>query len=284
MCRLYGFRANEPTKVECALVLAQNSLMAQSREDHRGSDHSDGWGIAYYEDGLPEVERRATAAYDDLRFSLTAERVFARTVVAHVRKATVGLTSRENTHPYVFGRWSFAHNGTVVGFADLESELASEVPEDLRQHRRGSNDSELAFYWVLGRLRKAGIDLDGDPPETAALAQEFGRAVCELAERSTAAAPDKTARLNFLLTDGRRMIASCWNRDLHLLERRGVHDCEICGIPHIDHVEREAYRACVVSSEPITHEPWQELPHGSLIAVGPDLEARIESLGTPAVA
>lgn len=33
MCRLYGFRANEATKVECALVLAQNSLLAQSRAD-----------------------------------------------------------------------------------------------------------------------------------------------------------------------------------------------------------------------------------------------------------
>ena len=31
MCRLYGFRATEPTRLECALVRAQNSLVVQSR-------------------------------------------------------------------------------------------------------------------------------------------------------------------------------------------------------------------------------------------------------------
>ena len=63
MCRLYGFRGNEPTKVECSLVYAQNALLAQSTGDERGEAHLDGWGIAVYEDGWPEVERRDTAAH-----------------------------------------------------------------------------------------------------------------------------------------------------------------------------------------------------------------------------
>ena len=33
MCRLYGFRANEPTKVECTLVYAQNAHTAM--EEYR---------------------------------------------------------------------------------------------------------------------------------------------------------------------------------------------------------------------------------------------------------
>jgi predicted glutamine amidotransferase len=55
MCRLYGFRATEPTKVECTLVHAQNALMVQSRRDR----HGHGWGIATYEDHRPRVERHA---------------------------------------------------------------------------------------------------------------------------------------------------------------------------------------------------------------------------------
>lgn len=35
MCRLYGFLANERTKVECSLVHAQNALLHQSRADIR---------------------------------------------------------------------------------------------------------------------------------------------------------------------------------------------------------------------------------------------------------
>ena len=57
MCRLYGFRANEPTKVECSLVHAQNALLSQSVMDARGVPNADGWGIGYYDNSLPHVER-----------------------------------------------------------------------------------------------------------------------------------------------------------------------------------------------------------------------------------
>lgn len=35
-CRLYGFLANEETKLECTLVLAHNSLLSQSKKDSLG--------------------------------------------------------------------------------------------------------------------------------------------------------------------------------------------------------------------------------------------------------
>jgi glutamine amidotransferase len=47
MCRLYGFRANAPSQVECALVRAQNALLGQCRRDERGLSNADGWGIGY---------------------------------------------------------------------------------------------------------------------------------------------------------------------------------------------------------------------------------------------
>ena len=74
MCRLYGFRANEPTKVECTLVHAQNALMVQSREDLAGKSHANGWGLATYEDHLPHLERQAWAAYHGEHFRRAAAR------------------------------------------------------------------------------------------------------------------------------------------------------------------------------------------------------------------
>ena len=55
MCRLYGFLANEPAKVDCSLVYAQNALMQQSRVDESGLDHTDGWGIVTYHEGVPHL-------------------------------------------------------------------------------------------------------------------------------------------------------------------------------------------------------------------------------------
>ncbi len=66
MCRLYGFRANAPSKVDCSLVKAQNALLEQSRRDERGLENADGWGIAYHPNGTPKVLKRYTAAHADV--------------------------------------------------------------------------------------------------------------------------------------------------------------------------------------------------------------------------
>ena len=72
MCRLYGFRATEDSKVECTLVHAQNALMVQSREDLSGYSHAHGWGVAIYEDHAPRTEKEAWAAYHGEHFHRTA--------------------------------------------------------------------------------------------------------------------------------------------------------------------------------------------------------------------
>ena len=88
MCRLYGFSANEPTKVDCSLVFSKNALMQQSRVDQVGRDHTDGWGIATYQNGQPEVHKKSTAAYNDRLFSTTADSSYSTVIVAHVRLIT----------------------------------------------------------------------------------------------------------------------------------------------------------------------------------------------------
>lgn len=161
--------------------------------------------------------------------------------------------------------------------------MTEETDPDLAELRRGTNDSEVVFLWLLTRLRRAGIEPDAEGGTGAAATAELGEALRSaletLIERGEEAAPDHVSRLNFLLTDGRRLVASRWNRDLHLVERVGVHDCEICGIPHIHHAGEREYRAVVLASEPLTQEDWRQVPQGSIVTVTPDLETRIEPLG-----
>ena len=120
MCRLYAILANEPTKVECSLVYAQNALMQQSRSDEIGRAHADGWGIVCYDEKdrwkVPTLVRHINAAYKDMHFSHTAEKVYSKAVVAHVRLGTVGSVSHLNAHPFTHNEWTFAHNGTIPCF------------------------------------------------------------------------------------------------------------------------------------------------------------------------
>ena len=137
MCRLYGFQATEPTRLECSLVRAQNALMAQSVMDREGLTHGHGWGVAEHPDGLPFVEKQAWAAYHGEHFKKTAARLYSRMAVAHVRRATVGAPGLENTHPFVHGVWLFAHNGTVPNFEQVRSSLLPGLDELHRSEIRG---------------------------------------------------------------------------------------------------------------------------------------------------
>lgn len=277
MCRLYGFQSNEATKVECTLVHAQNALMLQSASDARGRRHADGWGLAFYHGEMPELERRAHAAFEDLHFSRTAERIYSPSVVAHVRLATVGRISPQNCHPFVFGNWTLAHNGTVTAFDRLRAELEGETDPDLQAIRAGDTDSEQLFLWLLTRLRRSGISLD-DHPSSTRVADVLAAAIPELALRCAAAGGDP-ARLNVVLTNGNLMVAVRWKNDLFMVERTGVRDCEICGIPHIQHDEHTEYHAVVIASEAISSEAWQEVPDASVIAAEAGVVIRQTSIG-----
>lgn len=271
MCRLYGFRATEPTKVECTLVHAQNALMIQSRLDRSGLSHTDGWGVGFYNDHHPDVERRASAAHEDLLFSATAERVYSETVVAHVRHATVGVPALMNCHPFCHGVWMFAHNGTVEGFDRVSRRLEQETDRRFLELRRGTTDSEAVFLWLLSRMRDVGIDAAAPAGDLAALVGLIEQAVRDLVAWSREARPEKPSKLNFLMTDGASLIATRWNRSLYCVKRQGIHDCEICGIPHVSHDTGVKYRAVVVASEPISHERWEEVPEATLLAVDGDV-------------
>jgi predicted glutamine amidotransferase len=269
MCRLYGFRANEHTKVECALVHAQNALMAQSRRDRTGESHLHGWGVAMYENGFPHVERQAWAAYHGEHFRRAAARAYARTVLAHVRAATIGPPALENTHPFSNGSWSFVHNGTIPAFSSIREAMLAAMSDDHRGAIRGDTDSEHLFHLILSLHER----------EPARLLEETVRAaILKVIAWSRAAAPSERAGLNVILSDGERMVGTRWGRSLYYLERRGLQPCEICGVPHIVHQPARTYRAIEVASEPITDEPWLAVAERVLYTVSPDISLRFEPL------
>jgi len=258
MCRLYGFRATEPTKVECTLVHAQNALMVQSRGDLAGQGHANGWGVATYEDHRPHVERQAWAAYQGEHFQRAAARIFSRQVLAHVRRATVGKPKIENTHPFVDGSWTFIHNGTIPSFDQLRPRLLALLPEDRCKAIRGDTDSEHVFHY-LRHLQVRAPDR--------ALLDVLRQGLRQIVEWCHEIEPAAGIGLNVILTDGEQMVGSRLGRTLYYVERDGVHDCEICGFPHIHHDSHGRYRAVVVASEPISRENWREVPERSVYRV-----------------
>jgi predicted glutamine amidotransferase len=269
MCRLYGLHANEETKVECSLVHAQNSLMAQSKQDLSGYSHGHGWGVATYPDGMPEISKQAWAAYHGEHFRDAAARTYSRTVLAHVRRATVGDPGMANTHPFTYAQWAFAHNGTIPNFDLVRPKLLDGMSETHRNLIKGNTDSEHMFHFLMSRheedLSRPIFDIVKDGArEVVAWCQEVD--------------PEKGIGLNILLSDGNLFVGTRWGRTLHHVVRHGIRDCEICGFPHIHHDPKMDYRAVVVASEPITHEVWTEIPDQSAYYISPDFGLVIKPL------
>lgn len=269
MCRLYGLRANEPTRVECSLVHAQNALMAQSRKDLAGLTHGHGWGVAEHPDGLPVVEKQAWAAWQGEHFQKHAARVYSRAVIAHVRRATVGEPSLENTHPFVHGRWLFAHNGTVPHFPKVRAPILAAMDRLHRDEIGGTTDSEHIFHYLLTLWSR-----HPERPLRTTLAEGLRQVIAWCREVAADALPS----LNVLMTDGDTMVGARLGRTLWYLEREGLVTCEICGKTHVHHDPRRDYRSVEIASEPITRESWRRVPNGTVFNVDPDMRLNFAPL------
>jgi predicted glutamine amidotransferase len=275
MCRLYALSANEPTRVECGLVRSQNALMRQSQGDAEGMAHGHGWGVADYPDGLPVIEKQTWSAFHGEHFAKKAARVYAHTVIAHIRRATVGPPSMENTHPFGHGRFIFAHNGTVPNFELVRQRMLEHIDPLHQAEIKGQTDSEHIFHFLLTQWSHGPqIDL----LETVRLGLEQIVSWCREIDA------EKAVGLNIILSDGESIVGSRLNRSLWFLERDEIIHCDICGRPHVHHEAKTAYRAVEVASEPVTPEdPWKTVPNATAYTVDPDYKLRIVPLRLPMI-
>jgi glutamine amidotransferase len=259
MCRLFGCHSLDPGAVTHELFHGANALRVQSRE------HPDGWGVGWYEKDVPRVVRSLTPAHGDADFEKLSHFVSAQTVLAHVRKASVGAVSAENTHPFQRGPWLFAHNGTVPGWERARGPLESLIDPSLRSGLSGETDSERCFLLFLSRLRRhCGLERPDAASAAAALAETV-TLVREVAE-----ADGQEASTTFLVTDGRLLLACRRGRTLFISS------------PAPDAEGRCGYVA-IASEDPGEPPPggrraWRLLPEEALVAVDEQLRLRVTSL------
>ena len=264
MCRLFGFRSNKPESVHPPLVAERNSLLQQSRE------HKDGWGIAAWEGSdRPEVAHGLGAAHADPDFERVAARTSARTVIGHVRLASVGPVILPNAHPFTHGRWAFVHNGTLRDFARHRAVVEGAIAPDLRARVRGDTDSERCFYLFLTQLRQDAPDF-GRGASVSVVARALARTlrfVADVTDRTDATEGPPRSSTNFLVTDGDVMVACRRGRTLYFSEkkRRGQTPAE----PPPPGV---ALTQLVLASEHLEGEShWHEVPEEHFVGVDGEL-------------
>lgn len=246
MCQLLGMNCATPTDI----TFSFSGFAARGG----GTDtHGDGWGIAFFEDKACRLfidhESAATSAIARL---VKEYPIKSRNVIAHIRKATLGVVRLENCHPFMrelWGRhWIFAHNGHLEGYAPHLNGIYQPV---------GDTDSERAFCDLLEGLR-ARFGVTAPSPE------ELFAALAELVVPMC-----RYGTFNFLLCNGQALYAYATTRLQYVVREwpfRTAHlvdtDMDIDFSQHT----RPGDRIAVIATEPLTDdEKWVPFECGELI-------------------
>jgi predicted glutamine amidotransferase len=251
MCRLFGMSAGEVrAQASFWLLSAPDSLVQQSRRE------PDGTGLGWFDPhDAPHVYKRPIAAYRDKEFAHRAQTVSSRTFVAHVRFASTGALTLDNTHPFQQRGRQFAHNGVVEEMATLEAELG-----DALELVHGETDSERYFALITREIERASGDVTAGITSAARWIAENLPLFAINCVLSTA---DSVWALRYPET-----------HELYVLERQAgealAHDSSLGTKVRSEH--GRDHRLVVLASERMDDDPdWRLLESGELLQVGAQL-------------
>jgi len=200
--------------------------------------HKDGWGILTYDKGKPRYLGREPSdpfngsGYDHAIGEIGE--IQPQIILGHLRKASCGEHSIENTQPFLNSKWSFAHNGTI--YSPGLKRIADE------------NDSRAYFRTLLDTVRNPNIE--------SALVTTMKKIRHGISLNSDATGQTYSS-LTFLLTDG---IAIYALRDFSDETERDYYTMYY----------RLFQNGIVFCQQKIIDGEWEEIPNKTLAAYHPD--------------
>ena len=248
MCRLFGLTSGTvPVQATFWLLDAPDSLEAQS---HRNADGS---GIGFFgSDGAPVLDKQPEPAFRDEEFIREARQAESATFVAHVRWATAGGRTVQNTHPFAMHGRIMAHNGGFGELPRLEEQLGSYA-----SLVRGDTDSERYFALITQQAEAHGGDV--------------GAGITAAASWIAAHLP--VSSLNTVVTAPGELWALRYpaQHALHILDRPAGPELHVRSATSSVHAPATGPSVVVASEELDGESGWRMLAPGELVHVGPDL-------------
>ncbi len=278
MGALVAILQSDPNLLRCQLKRLEAHASLQD-----GDRLPDAYGFGHYSGGSVLLGKRPTGAPTALSLPELVGKIDSEALLVHARRATVGKAKDENTQPFRFRRWLFAHDGTIEGFDRVRPKLIGALPDFLRRNLQGDTDSEHAFLWFLKMLKdEARIDdLDLD-------AQVAGRALARTVKQIEAwcreVGEQRPSRLTFVATNGRIMAATRRGGPLHYALLEGIVPCPLHGIevstPESEPAVRPHRRAKAVAFATRLAQPsgFIEVPEGSTVSVSRSLQVTVSPI------
>jgi len=257
MCQLLGLSFNQ----EISPVIPFSILMSRSLA------HPDGWGLACYaaDSSSAVVFKEPISGYDSqlAKFLCNYRELKSKIFIAHIRKATRGDVTYDNTHPFTrcfAGReYTFAHNGTL---------FKRHLLKQLSYQPVGGTDSERAFCYLLSQLKRYKIKpvwLDNSWVYHDKDFQIIHEILMEINTRTAGS-------FNCIFSDSKYLF--CY-RDLgearYLSYKKCQNEFEITEVrkkilSKNSYIENGQYSSgYIVATEPLDNDQWESLAGGNLM-------------------
>jgi predicted glutamine amidotransferase len=241
MCRLVGWVSRTPTSL--ADLIGEDGLAELTTLSHQ---HSDGWGIAWWEGGELRSQTSHLPAHSSPDYAAAAREVRSDAGLLHLRWATHGIAiAPANTHPFLVDDWAFGHNGAVRPAEGLLSLLSRHEIDDLR----GDTDSERLLHVLLARVRAHGLD------------EGLRRMVEDVCRDLT------PSSLNALLLGRDELTAVCCHGSDSEGDGPAVEGPPEDQPGYFDLRWRQQDGAVVVASQPLGSAQWRRLQNGTALVV-----------------
>ncbi len=245
MCRLLGYCS--------AAAVALADLMGERElREFTGLSclHSDGWGMAWYDQREPAIRRHLGRADSEPEYDRLARQPLSDLGLVHLRWATPGLAvSDSNTHPFRYGPYVLAHNGAI----HPQDRLGEMLPPEWERQLGGSTDSERYFLHLMWRLAARDGDMIAAIADTTAdIEARFG--------------PNS---LNAILLSSDKLYAISWHNPAkvpgEMLRARGYGDRPDEVAAYFDLAYRATADAVIVASSGWPMPGWTPLRRGHVL-------------------
>ncbi|MGA9521109.1 MAG: class II glutamine amidotransferase [Myxococcaceae bacterium] len=227
-------------------------------------------GAGWYSDSNVLLQRYASTVRPE-SLELLGPDLESEALIVHSSALPLGLSPEENTQPFRFRSWLFAHLGKISG-PQFRSGVQELLPGFLARSVKGSTESEWVFALFLAQMREIGhIDDPGLAPLTSA--QVLGK-TARTVEKLSGARGDA---LNLLATNDHVLLAARLGPEpmyFRLLE--GMPTCDLHKLDGSaesqaavrEHLRR---RSVVVATRVTNPAGWIEIESGTSIGVGRNL-------------
>ncbi|GAB7351039.1 hypothetical protein MBLNU459_g1523t1 [Dothideomycetes sp. NU459] len=193
--------------------------------------NTDGLGVAWYtssfsdfEQGVggesehgkprtglrPAVYKTVQPPKGDMNYRSICANTETRCCFAHIRATSASAVTNVNNHPFIFGRISFMHNGSVSDFTDIRRAICDLVSLDIYNNLLGTTDSEhvaaLFVHFLTNARGKESWDDEYTVRQMADALHSAVRTVIEL-QQKILGSKSKPNSLNLAVTDGTKLVA-----------------------------------------------------------------------------